>query len=342
MVWTIIQLVISLVAILGAAIVFTNAVELLGERLHLGGGSVGSILAAVGTALPETMIPLVAIITSLVTGTEGSNQISIGAIIGAPFLLMTLGMCLVGVSVLGYRRRRESGSEVAINEQVTRRDLKYFLPFFLLAGVLGFVPLPMWVKVAAAVVLVGAYAYYVYQTIKGGGEEQDDSPDNLLLWPSSWGEVPMWAILAQVIVPVAVMAVGAYYFVHAVEHIANTLGVPAGLIALILAPLATELPEKFNSVYWLRESKDPIAVGNITGATVFQSTLPVALGLVFTPWNLGFRAGLAVALALVGGAALYAMLSSQKQLRGLYLLPGGLLYAAFIVVAIVSAVTSWP
>ncbi len=68
MLLTIIQLVISLVAILGAAIVFTNAVEILGERLELGGGAVGSVLAAVGTALPETMIPLVAITMSIIIG----------------------------------------------------------------------------------------------------------------------------------------------------------------------------------------------------------------------------------------------------------------------------------
>ncbi|MDP8973476.1 MAG: hypothetical protein M3N45_09970 [Actinomycetota bacterium] len=183
MVWTIVQLVLSLAAILDAAILFTNAVEILGERLNLDGGSVGSILAAVGTALPETMIPLVAIVTALITGESGTNQISIGAIIGAPFLLATLGMGLVGVSALGFWRRRESEAEITINEDVTKRDIGYFLPFFAMAGVLGFVPLPLFVKVAVAVVIVGAYAYYVYQNIKGGGESQDDTPGNLWLWP---------------------------------------------------------------------------------------------------------------------------------------------------------------
>ena len=53
---SIIELILSLAAILGAAVIFTNAVEILGDRLGLGHGAVGSILAAVGTALPETMI----------------------------------------------------------------------------------------------------------------------------------------------------------------------------------------------------------------------------------------------------------------------------------------------
>ena len=341
MLLTVMQLVVSLLAILGAAIVFTNAVEILGERLELGGGAVGSVLAAVGTALPETMIPLVAIFMSLVTGSSATNEISVGAIVGAPFLLSTLGMCIVGASALGFRGRRESGQEIAINKEVTKRDLSYFLPFFLVAGAADFFPLPLFAKVGLAVVLVGGYSYYVWQTITGGGESQEESsPGSLWLWPSSSGEAPMWAVLAQVVAPIGIMAVGAHYFVQSVEHISQEIGVPAGLIALIIAPLATELPEKFNSVYWLRDNKDPVAVGNISGAMVFQSTIPVSLGLIFTPWSLApFRGDLAIALALVAGVALFLMLRSQKALRGAYLLGGGVLYAAFVVVAIVTVLT---
>lgn len=224
--------------------------------MNMGGGSVGSILATVGTALPETMIPLVAILTALITGGSGTAHISIGAIIGAPFLLATLGMFVVGASALGFRRRRESGAEISINEDVTKRDIGYFLPFFAVAGLLGIVPLPMYLKVAAAVVLVGVYAYYVYQTIKSGGESQEEEPGNLWLWPSG-SDAPIWAVVAQVIVPIGIMALGAHYFVGAVEHLSQQIGIPAGLIALILAPLATELPEKFNSIYWLREKRTP-------------------------------------------------------------------------------------
>ncbi len=74
---------------------------------------------------------------------------------------------------------------------------------------------------------------------------------------------------AQLLGTIAVMAVGAHFFVDAVEHGSKVVGIPAGIIALILAPLATELPEKFNSVIWLRDNKDTLAVGNITGAMVF-------------------------------------------------------------------------
>jgi cation:H+ antiporter len=121
-----------------------------------------------------------------------------------------------------------------------------------------------------------------------------------------------------------VMGSGAHFFVGAVEHLSSSVGVPAGLIALVLAPLATELPEKFNSVIWLRANKDTLTLGNIAGAMVFQSSVPVALGLAFTSWDLNSLNILAAALALAGGAYLYLLLRRKKPIEGEHLLVGGL------------------
>ena len=109
------------------------------------------------------------------------------------------------------------------------------------------------------------------------------------------------------------MAYGAHLFVGGVESISGSLGIPASLIALVLAPLATELPEKFNSVIWLRDDKDTLAFGNITGAMVFQSTVPVSLGLLFTPWELDFLTSFAAILALVSGTVLFTCFSARPR-----------------------------
>jgi cation:H+ antiporter len=106
------------------------------------------------------------------------------------------------------------------------------------------------------------------------------------------------------------------------------------LISLVLAPLATELPEKFNSVIWLRDDKDTLAFGNINGAMVFQSTLPVSLGLLFTRWELGFLNVFCVVLALVAGAGLFVLLLRKGPIKAWYLLGGGAFYAAFVAVAV--------
>ena len=324
----------SLVAILAAAYLFTNAVELLGSRLGLGQAGVGSVLAAVGTALPETMIPVVAILGAVFAGgdPEAAGEIGIGAILGAPFLLATLAMFVVGASILGYRGRREAGATVDVDDAVIRRDVGFFLVAFALAVVVGFLDLPPWGNVLVAAALVGAYAVHVVRTLRSGGG-LEEVPERLTFWrrPS---RVPTWAILVQFVGALAVMVFGAYVFVGAIEGISVALGIPAGLIALLLAPLATELPEKFNSVLWVREGKDTLALGNITGAMVFQSTIPVAIGVLFTPWNIGGLTLLSAALALLSGGFIYWRLRRKQHIRDWHLLVGGAFYAIFVAAAV--------
>jgi cation:H+ antiporter len=122
--------------------------------------------------------------------------------------------------------------------------------------------------------------------------------------------------------------------VDAVEHTAKVAGLPAGLVALVLAPLATELPEKINSVIWVRDGKDTLALGNITGAMVFQSTVPVTFGVLFTRWELEPLNLFSVVLALVSGGIVYVVLRRRKTIRSWQLMLGGLFYLVFLVGAV--------
>jgi cation:H+ antiporter len=97
------------------------------------------------------------------------------------------------------------------------------------------------------------------------------------------------------------------------------------------------LPEKFNSMIWVRDAKDTLAFGNISGAMVFQSTIPVTLGLLFTKWQLNSLNVFAVGLALTSGAMLYMLLRGKRPIRAPYLLTGGVMYAAFVVAAVLTA-----
>jgi cation:H+ antiporter len=293
-------LLLSFALIIGGAVLFTNAVEWLGAKLNLGHGPVGSILAAVATALPESTIPVVA----LVSGSSGEGkQIALGAIIGAPFLLGTLAMLLVGVSAAGFMRRRRHGRELRIDLPAARRDLMFFLVLFTIAVLLA-VGLPKPVRIGAAIALAVAYGVYVWLTIrKGGGADEEEEDLTPLRFDFSKEDPPNWfQLIAQLVVSIGMIVGGAELFVHELESVAKELGVQTLVLALILAPLATELPEKANSILWVREEKDTLALGNITGAMVFQSTVPVAFGMAFTEWDFDKYLFAASICGLVGGA----------------------------------------
>lgn len=289
-------LVLSFALLLLGAVVFTNAVEWVGHHLGLGAGAVGSILAAVATALPESIIPVVAIIAGQKTG-----GIAIGAILGAPFLLGTLALGLVGIAAFGFRSRRDQGRRLELHRQTTSRDLVFFLAFFGAAMVLGVVGGRV-VNVVAAVVLVAAYVTYVVRSVRRGGEVQAEEELKALYLDWTKDDPPhVWQAVVQLLAGLAAIIGGAHLFVTVIEQLAHQFGVPALVLALVLAPLATELPEKANSFLWTRRGKDALAVGNITGAMVFQSMVPVAVGMAFTPWQLRGPALAAGGCALVGG-----------------------------------------
>ena len=169
-------LIVSLAIILFAADLFTNAVEWLGLHLRLNEGAVGSILAAVGTAMPETLIPLIAILFS--SGAT-HDEIGIGAILGAPFMLSTAAFCVTGVAVLGFARSKRRPLEMRLNAQVLRRDMGYFLLVYPFAIAASFLPNHAF-KGAFAGLLLLFYAFYVYQTVTGEGES-GEKPKRLYL-----------------------------------------------------------------------------------------------------------------------------------------------------------------
>ena len=302
-------LAVSFAVILAGALLFTNAIEWAGHRLELGEGATGSILAAVGTAMPETLIPIVAIIG----GTEGAEDVAIGAIIGAPFLLATIAMALVGISALIYRNRREQGTKLNAHEETLDRDLLFFLIFFA-AGIAIGLGLPDGLQIPCAIIFVGAYGLYVRNTLRGGGEIQKAETIGPLYMDRTPGDdPPTGTIILQLVVGLGAIIGGAHLFVEELLHVAENLGIDALVLSLVLAPLATELPEKANSFFWVRDGKDTLALGNITGAMVFQSTIPIAVGLLLTEWELDRFAVVSGILGLAGGVIAYFTISRRDR-----------------------------
>jgi cation:H+ antiporter len=89
---------------------FVNAVEWLGQRLNVGKMAVGTILAAFGTALPESVVTLVAVTTG---STAEARNIGVGAAMGGPLALSTITYGVTGFVLLLKRRRAPSSTERA-------------------------------------------------------------------------------------------------------------------------------------------------------------------------------------------------------------------------------------
>jgi cation:H+ antiporter len=321
----------SFAVLLAGALLFTNAIEWFGSKLGLGQGAVGSVLAAVATALPESLIPVVAI----VGGAAGSEDVATGAILGAPLLLATIAMFLVGVSAFLYRHRRPQGLDLKVHFPTLERDLGFFMGCFTVALLLGF-GAPTALQLAGAVILVLAYGGYVRWTFLHSGPVGAEESLSPLVLDTTRGDPPgMSTVVLQLLVALGAIVGGAELFVGQVLDVADRLGIEPLILSLVLAPFATELPEKANSFFWIRSGKDSLALGNITGAMVFQSTLPVAIGLAFTDWALDAYSVLAACLALAGGLVAIVTLQIRRRFSGHAIVLWAVLYSIFVAYVIV-------
>jgi cation:H+ antiporter len=303
------------------------------------------VLAAVGTALPETMIPIIAILFS--GNADTSHAVGVGAILGAPFMLSTLAMFVTGVAVILVARRHRPNDDMPVNPTVLWHDIKFFALAYAIAVGIAFLPREMTLpRIGAAVVLVLIYAFYVrehFQADEGHNPDSELAPLRFHRFdrraPAHPAPPRLRIVSIQVLFALGCIVVGATVFVQAVEHLAHSFGVDEVLLALVIAPIATELPEKFNSVIWVRQGKDTLAMGNITGAMVFQSTIPTVVALVFAADHWAIGPGTTVAFASAGiaflsSAAIFIPMARRGRLTGRALLVGGPFYVAYLALVI--------
>ncbi len=336
-----IEILVLLVLIVACCALFTNAIEWTGHRFNLSEGAVGSVLAAVGTALPETLVPIIAIISGYLhfadISMESGHDIGIGAILGAPFLLSTLAMFVTATALFYFSAQKKREPKLKLDHHLLRRDFHYFFPAYICVFLAAYIQ-DTTVKTGLAIGLLVFYGIYVYRTLKKEHVPDEEFELPALMFAPKNAEPPTTLILLQVVASLVILLVLVHFFVEVINEVAMALAMPALILSLIITPIATELPEKFNSVVWIKNRKDNLAMGNITGAMVFQSCIPTAIGLTFTPWTLQFQGVLSVILCLASALVVYATAWKFPRYLPQALLVSGVFYLVFVVVVITDLV----
>lgn len=309
-------LIVSAGAIYLACEQFVNAVEHLGRLLRVGTLAVGTVLAAVGTALPESVVTGVAV-------TVGhAKDIGVGAAMGGPLALSTLAYAVVGISLLLRRQ-----SLPAIDAGRLGRDQTAFLGIFALKVTLGLVAFA-W-KPWLGLLFFAAYAVYVVVELRADDDTEPDDLEPLTLGRSNTpGLTP---VLLQTLATLVVIFLASQVFVAQLTWTGPQLGLSPSVTALLLAPVATELPEVMNALIWVRQGKTQLALSNISGSMMVQATVPSGLGILFTSWEFDgplLLSGLVTATAI---AFLLAILR-RGRMSARALAAAGVFYLGFAAV----------
>ena len=316
--------------LIGAAIaiylsceLFVNGVEWVGRKLAVGQKATGSILAAFGTALPESVVTLVAVAFG---GSVAAKELGVGAALGGPLALSTVAYATVGIVLLLSRRQLPRTPEICADFRVLARDQGWFLGIFVFKIGLGLIAFA-W-KPWLGILFLAAYGLYIRQEMAGGGGEEEGDESEPLTFARHAGVPGTGIAILQTSLALIVIFLASRLFVAQLGALGPALGLEPQLLALLLSPIATELPETMNAIIWVRQGKYRLALANISGAMMIQATIPTAFGLFWTPWMLGaplLLAGGITALAILG-----MFLAFRAGLVSRWLLAAmGLLYLVF-------------
>jgi cation:H+ antiporter len=311
------------VAIYVACEWFVNAVEWLGVRLKVGPVAVGTILAAAGTALPESVVTLVAV---LFGSPEHGNDIAVGAAMGGPLVVGTIAYGVTGAMLIWRKRRTlaaarngatTAGSADVATEQADvlagvdtdrlARDQMWFLGIFAVKVALGLVAFA--VKPWLGWLFFAVYALYFLKEMRGTEEQASDEGLEPLKLQRHRARPATLAVVAQTLLTLVVIFVASQLFVRQLEWAGPALGLPSVVVALLLSPVATELPEILNAIIWVRQGKTSLALANISGAMMIQATVPSGIGILATAWKFD------TALILAGAATMASVLYLLRVLR---------------------------
>ncbi|MBF0340037.1 MAG: sodium:calcium antiporter [Magnetococcales bacterium] len=280
MFFSFVVLIAAAVAIYLACELFVNAIEWLGKKIGLGETATGTLLAAFGTALPESVVTFVAVAFN---SSAAQKDIGVGAALAGPMVLSTITYGIVGLALMAYARSHGSTAGtvmVDVDRHRLSRDQGWFLSIFVFKVALGFMAFAY--KPWLGVLFLAAYGLYVMKEL-GGEQEAAEDLEPLRFRPRDESPSMGWVML-QTGVSLVVIFGASHIFVARVEEVGIWFGLAPQVVSLLLSPIATELPETLNALIWVKQGRERLALANVSGAMMIQATVPSAFGLFFTPW----------------------------------------------------------
>ena len=319
----------AVLTIVLSCILFTNAIEFLGNKLKLGNNATGSILAVIGTGLPEFIIPLVAIIGALFTNNEitTAQNVALGAIIGSPFMLSTLALFLLFIVAVIKKRKT-----INLDINFIIRDYKYFLIGYTIA-ILFTISFLNKFKLLAFAILLLLYIVFVYRTIvKSRSTCCECECSDLYFSKIKLNNNIL--LFIQLSISLILLILSSHIFVEEIKYFSIFLNISPAILALLITPFATELPECINSVIWLKQGKDDLAFANVIGAIVFQSTLLFSIGILLTPWTFEKPLVVNTILTVLCGICFLFSIIKNKKITLNSLILCGFVYFLYLILLI--------
>lgn len=306
-------LVVGLILLVKCADIFVDGSSNIAKAFGIPSLIIGLTIVAFGTSAPEAAV-------SITAALNGSNEISVGNVVGSNMCnsLLILGLC-------GVFKALKAKSEVR------KRDFPYYL---LSAVVLAIITGEYFlsgqstatITRANGLILLCFLAIYMVSLIsdvrrnkKGDNQEEKTKfrfKDVLFIIGGLVGIV-----------------IGGQLTVDGATGIARLLGVSETVIALTIVAIGTSLPELVTSVIATRKGETDIAIGNVIGSNIFNILFILGTTAVISPITLNLNSFLDIIFMTVSSLLVFIMLQKNKRIgrkKGMCMLAMYVVYIAYI------------
>lgn len=247
--------IVALYMVIKGSTMATNYAGRLAESFRLSKYTVGFIIVAVISILPETFIAINAAI-------KGIPSFGLGMLFGSNIADLTL---IFAILVFYAGRSLKVESKILKNHVI----YPFILLFPLTLGLDGYFSRIEGV----ALILAGAIFYYLALR---------DGTDGTVLVVTSNGR---YKSIVMLLVSMAVLLVGAHFTVTSATSVANSLGVSPILVGMLIVGLGTTMPELFFSLRSIKKRDDSLAIGDLLGTVLADATIVVGILALVNPFT---------------------------------------------------------
>lgn len=276
-----------------ASWILSYGAEHLSEKF--GAKFVGRVLLSIATTLPEIAIVIYA-------AAQGSFGIAIGSGLGSNLLMMTLGLAIM----LIIATTRLSKAPL---KQIDVSTFKNDMIFLILAAIISFVLFLDGFNYIDGFIFMGLFAGYIVLSLyemrvenkykvsnENIGKDTNNNNKELIVEHNNSNDTnDDKKKFIKAIVPFLLGAIGILFgaepFIHSLEGLSAEIGISAVVLAVIISPIAGEMPEKISMMILARKGAAgaSIAIANVLGSKILNNTLLLAVAVFAAMYSFGFH-----------------------------------------------------
>lgn len=233
----------------------TTYVSKLAESFRLSKYTIGFIIVAIISVLPETFVAINSAI-------KGISSFGLGVLFGGNVADLTLVFTILVLY---------AGKGLKVESKILKNHVVY--PFILLLPlILGLDGYYSRVE-GITLIIVGAIFYYI--TLRNGTRSA------VSLNHGNNKNKNFWMLLFSM----AILLVGAYFIVTSATSLATMIGISPIIIGMLVVGLGTTIPELFFSLKSIKRNNNSLAIGDILGTVLADATIVVGILALINPFS---------------------------------------------------------